>query len=80
MTGAHPDNAFVSGTPGLDMLGKALSGAEPILGRNHYVCQLLILAMVDRDALAAAWAAIEALPTSSHRLLAAALGEIIIST
>jgi hypothetical protein len=79
VTRAHPDNSFVSGAPGLDTLGKVLSSAEPILGRNHDVCQLLIHAMVDSDALSAAWTAIEALPPSSRRLLAAALGEIIIS-
>ena len=79
MTRAHPDNSFVSGAPSLDTLGKVLSGAEPILGRNHDGCQLLIQAMVDPEALAAAWASIEALPPSTRRLLAAALGEIIIS-
>ena len=80
MSHADPDNLFVTGAPGPDTLGKVLSGAQPILGRNHDVCQLLIHAMVDPDALTAAWAAIEALPPSSRRLLAAALGEIIITT
>lgn len=79
MNQAKPGSAFVSGAPGHDTLGQVLSSAEPILGRNHDVCQLLIQAMVDPDALSAAWAAIEALPPSSRRLLAAALGETIMS-
>lgn len=54
MTRAHHDNSFVPGAPGPDTLGKVLSSAEPILGRNHDVCQLLIYAMVDPDALSVA--------------------------
>jgi hypothetical protein len=79
VTRAHPDNSFVSGAPGFDTLGNVPSSAEPILGRNHGVRQLLIHAMVDPDALSAAWATIEALPPPSRRLLGAALGEIIVS-
>jgi hypothetical protein len=77
---SHLDNPFVSGAPDLDTLGKVLNSADSILGRNDDVCQLLIHPMVDPCALAAAWAAIEALPPSSRGLQAATLGEIIMSS
>ena len=80
MNPAKPGSAFVSGAPTHKTLGQVLSSAEPILGRNHEVCQLLIHAMVDQDALASVWAAIEALPPSTRRLLAVALGETIIGS
>ena len=80
MIRSHSGRPTVSGATDPDTLGKVLSAAEPILGRNHEVCQLLIHAMVDPDGVATAWAAIEALPPSSRRLLAAALGEIMISS
>lgn len=79
MTLGQSGIALTSGAPDPDTLGKVLSAAEPLLGRNHTVCQLLIHAMVDPDGLAAAWAAIEALPPSSRRMLAASLGEIMVS-
>ena len=74
------DRTFVSGAPDADSLGKVLSAAEPLLGRNHEVCQLLIHAMVDPDGVAVAWAAIDALPPASRQMLAAALSEILISS
>ena len=80
MTHAHPGVSVMSGAPDPDTLGKVWSAAEPILGRDHDVCQLLVHAMVDPDTVATVWAAIEALPPSSRRLLAAALGEIMISS
>ena len=80
MTHSHPGISMASGAPDPDTLGKVLSAAEAILGRDHDVCQLLVHAMVDPDGVATVWTAIEALPPSSRRMLAAALGEIMISS
>jgi hypothetical protein len=76
----EPERTFVSGAPDAETLGKVLSAAEPLLGRQHEVCQLLVHAMVDPDGVATAWAAIEALPPASRQMLAASLGEILISS
>ncbi len=78
MSHAARQRPITGGAPDPETLGKVLTAAEPILGRDHLVCQLLILAMADPDGVAAAWAAIEALDPEPRRLLAAGLGEILL--
>jgi hypothetical protein len=79
MTFPNAGLPLAGGAPDPDTLAKVLSAAEPILGRDHIVCQMLIHAMVDPDGTAAAWAAIEALPAASRQMIAAGLGEIMMS-
>jgi len=79
MSNAFPTSPVTAGAPDADTLAKVLCAAEPVLGRNHIVCQLLIQAMVDPDGVQAAWGAIEALEPSPRRIIAAALGDIMMA-
>lgn len=79
MTAEDAVRPITAGAPDATMLAKVLTAAEPILGREHEVCRLLIEAMADPDGVAAAWAAIEALEPEPRKLLAASLGEILMA-
>jgi len=80
MSHAGDARPIVRGAPDPDTLAKVLTAAEPVLGRDHPLCHLLIHAMADTDSVAVAWAAIEALPAEQRRLLAAGLGEVMLGT
>ena len=79
MSYAHPNGPVTAGAPAPDTLAKVLCAAEPVLGRDHLVCQMLIQAMADSDDIARAWAAIEALEPAHRRMIAAALGDIMLA-
>ncbi len=79
MSHAGHHRPITGGVPDPDTLAKVLCAAEPVLGRQHLVCQLLIHAMADPDSVGAAWDAIEALPAAQRRMLAAGLGEILLA-
>ena len=79
MSHAHPAGSVAAGAPDPATLAKVLCAAEPVLGRDHLVCQLLIHAMADSDDIGRAWAAIEALAPEHRRMIAAALGEIMLT-
>ncbi|MDA0366978.1 MAG: hypothetical protein O3C65_08220 [Proteobacteria bacterium] len=79
MSHAFPAPPVTVGAPDPDTLAKVLCAAEPVLGRSHIVCQLLIQAMADPDGVQAAWGAIEALEPGPRRIIAAALGDIMMA-
>jgi hypothetical protein len=79
MTHTHRAGPIAAGAPDPDTLAKVLCAAEPVLGRQHPVCQLLIQAMVDTDDIGRAWAAMEALAPDHRRMIAAALGDIMLA-